>query len=83
MTTDTEWRPVVAWEGFHECSNKFEVRGVDRLVTRSDGRKFHVAGQLLRQHEGSVILQRPGQREHRCVHKLVAEAFGEEKEKAA
>lgn len=37
-----EWRPVVGFEGLYEVSDQGRVRGVSRVVTRSDGRVFHL-----------------------------------------
>jgi hypothetical protein len=73
-----QWLPVPVWIGFYECSNTFEVRSLDRWLTRRDGRRVYATGKVLRQYCGSVVLQRPGRREHRCVRALVQAAFGEE-----
>jgi hypothetical protein len=73
------WLPVVGWSGWYEvCDRPPQVRSVDdRLIVRSDGRRIHATGKVLRQHEGSVILQRPGQRRHVHVCVLVRAAFGD------
>jgi NUMOD4 motif len=77
------WRPVPGWEGWYEVSDRGRVRSVDRLVVRTDGRRCEALGQNLRLQLDrgwlkSVILQRPGERRHCYVHRLQAQAFGDE-----
>jgi hypothetical protein len=72
-----EWRPIPLWEDSYSVSSDGRVRSLDRDIIRSDGHLLHATGRVLRQHHGSVILQRPGQRLHRCVRVLVQAAFGD------
>jgi hypothetical protein len=84
--TDETWLPVVGWEGWYEVTNRPpQVRSVDRTIIRSDGRPYRAKGRILRpqRHPPSwvlcVTLARAGHKHQACVHKLVAEAFDEEK----
>jgi NUMOD4 motif len=88
--TEEIWRPVPNFEGRYEVSNRrpiAQVRGVDRVVLRSNGRPQTIRGRTLRQQLGrggwSVVLSRPGLRQHRFVHKLVASPFATEEAAAA
>jgi hypothetical protein len=87
MTSDhyhpeEHWAPIPGWHGFYEVSNRGRVRSVDRVVIRTDGRRVQFCGQLLRQQPDrggpSVVLQRPGERRHYCVHRLRQAAFADQ-----
>ena len=75
-----EWRPVLGWEGYYEVSSFGNVRSIDRVITRSDGRRRHLSGQALAPADNRrgylyVNLARGRERKVRVVHQLVAEAF--------
>lgn len=72
---EPEWRPVTRWEGFYEVSSAGDVRSLPRQTVKGIR-----GGQLLKLHPDpkgyyQVTLTRPGVREYRRVHQLVAEAF--------
>ena len=76
-----EWRPVVGFEGLYEVSSIGRVRGLDRTVTRSDGRATRVRGRVLapglvgRDGRFRVNLNRGGVITRAYVSRLVAQAF--------
>lgn len=76
------WKPVVGWEGYYEVSNHGRVRSVERVLIRSNGRRFTVRQQIMRtftEHKNHVLvtLNKDGNRsgKNRLVHQLVLEAF--------
>ena len=74
-----KWKPVPGWEGLYEVSDQGQVRSVDRVVTRSDGRRLNLRGKELKLLVSSsghikVSLCRVSQAQV-CVHRLVLEAF--------
>lgn len=79
MATDEQWRWVVGYEGYYEVSTLGNVRGVDRVVERSDGVRIRLAGRAMKwhPHDGypSVRLTRDSQSKLINVHRLVALAF--------
>ena len=76
-----EWRPVVGYEGLYEVSSLGQVRSVDRIVTRSDGRQCRWKGRTLRvndtAHGGFAVSLccANGRQKTVKVHTLVAAAF--------
>jgi hypothetical protein len=79
------WLPVVGWEGWYEvCDRPPQVRSLDRVITRSDGRPYRARGRVLRPglHRNSwvktVTLARAGHKHQASVHKLVNAAFNHE-----
>ncbi|ORB16819.1 NUMOD4 domain-containing protein [Mycobacterium noviomagense] len=83
MTADERWRPIPDWPGY-EISDRGRVRGIERVVVRSDGAKYPVPPRILKTaaHRPSglpvVKLSRPPRGTGRwCfVHLLMADAFG-------
>lgn len=75
------WRPIPSSGGMYEASITGEIRSVDRLVERTDGRHRKLRGRVLRQKiDGTtgyprVGIYRDSKCTHRYVHALVAEAF--------
>lgn len=81
-----EWRDVVGYEGFYQVSNLGNVRSVDRTViqhrTTGDVEKRIKGKQLkkwLARNYYHVTFSRDGEIKAPFVHKLVAEAFIENK----
>jgi NUMOD4 motif len=87
-----QWLPVVGFEGLFEVSNLGRIRSVPRVLVRRNGMLYTVRGRVLRTFPAGaggrlrkVTLSsggRAGQRSSRLVHRLAAEAWGEQ-EKAA
>lgn len=46
--TEEEWRPIPGYKGLYEVSDRGRVRGVDRIITCSDGRRRPLRGCLLK-----------------------------------
>ncbi|MCF8703308.1 NUMOD4 motif-containing HNH endonuclease [Corynebacterium pseudokroppenstedtii] len=75
------WRPVIDYEGIYEVSDLGNVRSVDRVVTRSDGRVRSFPSKLLspglsgRWKRPLVVFSKNGKPTTFWVHRLVAEAF--------
>lgn len=74
------WLPVVDWEDFYEVSSLARVRSLDRVIECRNGIPARWKGRVLKQQPSvrgylTVILRRPGHKEHRQVHRLVALAF--------
>ena len=77
------WRPIPDYEDYYEVSNLGRVRSLPRTLVRRNGLRYRVKGRILRpsRHKGSwvcsVTLARPGDHQQRCIHLLVAQAFGD------
>jgi hypothetical protein len=81
------WRPIPGWEEY-SISSHGRVRSEHRQFVKRDGQRHTVRERILkparhRSGRRSVLLAHRGTYERFWIHKLVAEAFGEEKEKAA
>lgn len=80
--TQEQWRPVPGYEGYYEVSDHGRVRSVERVLTRSNGRKYTVRQQIMAtftEPKGHMVvtLNGDGKRSgtNRLVHQLVLEAF--------
>jgi hypothetical protein len=74
------WKEVVEFADSYEVSNKGNVRSVDRVVIRSNGRPITVNGKdisIMPDKDGYSIVQlyKDGRRYVRKVHRMVYEAF--------
>lgn len=74
------WRPVVDWEGLYEVSDQGQVRSLDRVVVRSNGRTQPIHGRVLRSGANAkgylyLNLKDGPRRKTAPVHRLVAEAW--------
>ncbi len=76
------WVNIRGFEGLYQVSNFGRVRSLDRVVIRSDGRKYIYRGRIMKQQlaKGYCIVElsngnRNVKRIVRYVHLLVAEAF--------
>ena len=74
------WADVDGYEGTYQISNLGNVKSLDRVTTRKNGRKLTIKGQLLRQqknHRGylRVKLKLNGKERAFSAHRLVAQAF--------
>ena len=75
-----EWKAVVGYEGYYEVSNYGRVKGLNRIIQRSDGRMVTIPERIL-----SPVLDTDGYRQCKLcrdgkyktvgVHCLVARAF--------
>ena len=76
-----EWRPVVGFENFYEISSLGRLRGRDRIVEESSGKKRIHYGKILSlgrpNKHGYFIKTLYSDDNHRScqIHRLVAEAF--------
>jgi hypothetical protein len=76
------WRRTVGFEGY-EVSNHYHVRGVARVVIRRNGRPYRIKARVLtpKVHRPSglesVALSDAGRQYTAYVHRLVADAFGD------
>lgn len=74
------WKSVKGYEGYYEVSSYGRVRSLDRMVTRSDGKKRLFKGKILKMcFCGSgylyVTLSKNGETNNKYPHRLVAETF--------
>lgn len=76
------WRPIAGYEGYYEVSNWGRVRGVPRVVKRSDGVPQVIPGVVLQaipnRFRGGylqLVLHKNGRRANAKVHRLVLETF--------
>lgn len=74
------WRDIQGYEGLYQVSNYGRVKSVDRVIIRSNGRPITFKGKIKEPYEkdsGHLVidLRKNGEREHKKVHQLVAEAF--------
>lgn len=74
-----EWKPVVGYEGFYEVSDWGNVRSVAREIETSKGTRRYKSKTINPQKKENgyyiVDLYNKGIREHKFIHKIVAEAF--------
>jgi hypothetical protein len=80
MTAVETWRPVVDLEGIFEVSDWGQLRSVDRLVVRSNGRSFQLRGRVLKLFPDvsgylGTTVRVDGQPIRLCAHVEVAAAF--------
>lgn len=74
------WRPVKGYETYYEVSNFGNVRSVDRVVIRFNGRKCLCKGRILKPKKNNneyltCYLWKNSKYKFFTVHRLVAEAF--------
>ena len=74
------WRPVVGYDGYYEVSDAGNVRSVERVAVRKNGRPHRVRSTIrkpkrLPKGHLMVTLVRDGHLSSHTVHKLVLEAF--------
>jgi hypothetical protein len=76
------WRQIPGYEGLYEVSDRGQVRSIDRVVIRKDGRRRPVAARILKLTVrdgwpgGTVAyLWRDGERKEHGVQRLVFAAF--------
>lgn len=74
------WKPIPGWDGYYEASNIGRIRGVDRVVAKSDGTWQHLRRKVLKlrpnaQGRPMVNLCRDGICRNHTIHALVAAAF--------
>jgi hypothetical protein len=75
-----EWKPINGYEGFYEVSNLGKIRSVDRVVI---GRRYKGREMALQENRNkylTVTLLKEGKAKSSTVHRLVCEAFYNNKE---
>ena len=79
---ETQWKDIEDYEGFYQVSNNGQVRSLDRILMKKNGRKQRTLGHIMKLHCGghsrnylSVMLQKNGSVKRFLVHRLVASAF--------
>lgn len=81
MANKEIWKPIPGYEGFYEVSSLGRIRGVDRVIVRKSGEKYHVKGAILaptkRKNGGylTIGLRREGSQKTHKIHRLVMLAF--------
>jgi NUMOD4 motif len=78
--TAEHWLPIPGYEDAYAISSHGRVRSYDRLVTRRDGRRRRVNGQILKPGRDRfgyeiVCLWRDNQRRGYSVRRLVSDLF--------
>jgi hypothetical protein len=75
------WRPIPDYEGWYSASTRGRVRSEDRVVVKSNGKKYRFKGKVLKPALDKttgylhVTLAKQGEYKVRSVHTLVALAF--------
>lgn len=75
------WKDIKDYEGLYQVSNLGRIRGLDRIIDSSNGRKQKIKGKLLtlcynkRVNVYEVHLRKNNQRKCFKVYRLVADAF--------
>lgn len=77
-----EWRAIPGFEGSYEVSNMGQIRSLDRVVRRKDGRTCRYPGKILKPHDNpdhspylTVNLSKGNKYQRSYIHALVLEAF--------
>lgn len=76
----SEWRDVPGYEGLYRCSSSGEIKSLERVIIRSDGRRKTIAEKVLvpvghTRGYLQVTLCREGKKAIWLVHRLVAITF--------
>ena len=74
------WKDIRGNEDIYQVSNYGRVKSLDRVIIRSNGRPITIKGKIIEPYEKDsghldIVLRKNGEREHKKVHQLVAEAF--------
>lgn len=73
------WKNIVGYEGLYQVSNEGRVKSVERKIRTSKGKRIYKEKIITQYLKDSgyfeVNLYYKGERKHKFVHKLVAEAF--------
>jgi hypothetical protein len=74
------WTNIKNWEGMYQVSREGEIKSVERMVERSDGRKQPIKESVIKGDFNNcgyrrVRLMRPGYIRRVFVHRIVAETF--------
>lgn len=74
------WKPVKGYEGIYEVSNLGAVKGLQRIIIRSNGRRYSFKRRIMQQSKDRdgyyrVYLVNKSIKKTRHVHQLIAEAF--------
>lgn len=73
-------RDIKGYEDFYQVSDKGQVKSLNRVVLRSNGKTQRIPDRILKPtHDKAgyeyVILQKEGERVTKKVHRLVAQTF--------
>jgi hypothetical protein len=76
-THKESWRPIPGYKDAYEVSDLGRVRSLDRVVVRSDGRRYRYAGKILQLNpvNGYALVHLGSQSGTKKVHQLVALTF--------
>lgn len=78
-----EWRPIIGYGDYYECSNMGRIRSKDRIIVQNNGRFHHRKERILNPQLNKKInmyqvMLCVHQKNKLCyVHRLIAEAFVE------
>lgn len=78
---EEEWRDIKGYEGFYQVSNLGNVRSLDRIFIKSNGRRYNKKGKILipglttKGYETVNLSDVNHKITSKRVHRLVAEAF--------
>lgn len=74
-----EWRDIKGYEGLYQVSNEGRVKSVDRVIETPNNIRNYKSKILVQTEKWcgyyEVSLYKNGKREHKSIHRLVAEAF--------
>ena len=74
------WADIEGYEGIYQVNNLGNVRSLDRVIIRKNGKKLTIKGQHLKQHLNRrgylrINLRYQGKDKNSKIHRLVAKAF--------
>jgi hypothetical protein len=75
-----QWKDIPLWEGIYQASDLGRIKSIERVITRSNGRKKFIPECILSQCLSSngylnVVLNRNGKKTPKTVHRLIAVTF--------
>ena len=77
--TEEIWKPIPGYEGLYEVSNKGQVKRLEIIPSRKNGRKYHGKERIIKSNlcQGYLAVNLYNGNKHKFlkVHRLVAEAF--------
>lgn len=75
-----EWRDIAGYEGLYQVSSEGNVKSLERIVERSDGKQRLIKERIMKpvKNRGGylqILLSKDGKVKHAYVHRLVSQAF--------